>query len=181
MNTSQALMLIARLAGFRLLVRANRFGCDSDFARAAHDNVIAVLDSYRGELAELIQLECEAGRETDPDRKDDLIYHLVQCQRATDRNWYDCQPFELGGWHPSEADGSFLDPVTGVPAIVTEMPVLVALPQNRLCGLPTLLEAIAEECAINFRYEAVYYRPKPRSAEPGKGIAPFDPDAEIPW
>lgn len=65
MNSSQALILIARLAGFKLLVRANRFGCDSDLARVAHDNVIAVLDGYRSELAELIQLECEAGRETD--------------------------------------------------------------------------------------------------------------------
>ncbi|GAA4161776.1 hypothetical protein [Shinella granuli] len=55
MDTTQALMLIARLAGFRHLVRNNRFGCDSDLARMAHDNVIAVLDSYQGELAELIQ------------------------------------------------------------------------------------------------------------------------------
>lgn len=181
MNSSQALILIARLAGFKLLVRANRFGCDSDLARVAHDNVIAVLDGYRSELAELIQLECEAGRETDPDRKDGLIYHLVQCQRATDRNWYDCQPFEIGGWHRSEADGSFFDPVTGAPAIATEVPVLVALPRNRLCGLPAILEAIAEECAINFRYEAVYHRPKPPSAEPYKRTEPFDLDAEIPW
>lgn len=181
MNSSQALILIVRLAGFKLLVRANRFGCDSDLARAAHDNVIAVLDSYRGELAELIQLECEAGRETDPDMKDDLIYHLVQCQNATDRNWYDCQPFEIGGWHRSEADGSFLDPVTGASAIATETPVFIALPQERLCGLPAILEALAEECAINFRYVAVYYRPRERNAVSYKGIEPFDPDAEIPW
>lgn len=181
MDTTQALMLIARLAGFRLLVQANRFGCDSDLARAAHDNVIAVLDGYRSDLAELIELECEAGRETDPDRKDDLIYHLVQCQRAADRNWYDCQPFELGGWQRAQADGSFLDPVTGVPAAATETPVVIVLPQGRLCGLPAILDAIAEECAISFHYVALYYRPKERSAVPDTEIEPFDPDAEIPW
>lgn len=91
MNSSQALNLIVKLAGFKLLVRANRFGADSNLARDVHDTVMAVLDGYRAELAELIDLKCMAAREADPDRQEDLLYHLVQCQMATERNWYEGQ------------------------------------------------------------------------------------------
>lgn len=47
MTSYEALQFIVRLAGFKLVVRANRFGCDSDLAREAHDIVITVLDDMR--------------------------------------------------------------------------------------------------------------------------------------
>ena len=37
MTTDQNLMLYTKLAGFRLVVLANRFGCDSEFSRELHD------------------------------------------------------------------------------------------------------------------------------------------------
>ncbi|ANL76437.1 hypothetical protein AMC83_PE01030 (plasmid) [Rhizobium phaseoli] len=40
MTTDQNLMLYTKLAGFRLVVLANRFGCDSEFSRELHDRLI---------------------------------------------------------------------------------------------------------------------------------------------
>ena len=181
MNTSQVLNLITRLAGFKLVVRANRFGCDSDLAREAHDCVMAVLDGYRGELSELIHLESEAVREVDPERQDDLLYHLVQCHRATENNWYEGQPFEIGGWHRSQTDGSFRDPVTGTDRIVGDSPLVLDIPDGRLSGLQAILADIEIECGISFSCEIVFYKPRPESPKPSKAIESFDPEADIPW
>ncbi|PRD43550.1 hypothetical protein C5748_09780 [Phyllobacterium phragmitis] len=180
MNSSQTLNLIVKLAGFKLLVRANRFGCDSNFARETHDYVITVLDGFRAELAELIHLACEARRETDPDEQDDLIYHLLQRQNATERHWYDCQPLEVGGWNRSEPDGSFRNPVTGK-AESAEIPRVIDIPRESLCGLPAILDDVEIECGIAFTYDMVIYKPRPRNPEATKTMPAFDPDAEIPW
>lgn len=45
MTTDQNLMLYTKLAGFRLVVLANRFGCDSDFSRELHDCLLEGLDA----------------------------------------------------------------------------------------------------------------------------------------
>lgn len=64
MTSEEALILIVRMAGLKLLVRANRLGCDNDLARLAHDNVIDVLDAWRANLADYIDLICSIARET---------------------------------------------------------------------------------------------------------------------
>ncbi|MBY3123248.1 hypothetical protein HFO29_36265, partial [Rhizobium laguerreae] len=45
MTSDQNLMLYAKLAGFRLVVLANRFGCDTDFSRELHDRLIEGLEA----------------------------------------------------------------------------------------------------------------------------------------
>lgn len=181
MNSSQALNLIVKLAGFKLLARANRFGADSDLARDAHDTVMAILDGYRAELAELVHHAAEAARETGLDRKEDLVCHLLCLQDETDQFWYGCQPFEIGGWRRTEPDGSFTNPVSGNVEIIADDLLLVEIPPERLNGLPAILDDLAAECDIRFTYDMVLYRPKPRNPNPSEGIAPFDPDTDIPW
>ena len=62
MTWDQALMLMVKLSGFKLIVRANRFGCDTDLAREAHDILIAHLDEREREvLAALFVEEYSSG------------------------------------------------------------------------------------------------------------------------
>jgi len=73
MTSEEALNLIVKIAGLRLLVRPNRFDCDSDLVRQAHDHVLDELDRMRRRLSSHIDQICEAWREPDYDEQDDLL------------------------------------------------------------------------------------------------------------
>ncbi|MBB4192992.1 hypothetical protein GGE45_001578 [Rhizobium aethiopicum] len=57
MTTDQNLMLYTKLAGFRLVVLANRFGCDSGFSRELHDRLIEGLDAAIARIHVIIELQ----------------------------------------------------------------------------------------------------------------------------
>ncbi len=57
MTTNQNLMLYTKLAGFRLVVLANRFGCDSELSRALHDRLIEGLEAAIGRVRIIMALE----------------------------------------------------------------------------------------------------------------------------
>ncbi|WP_085032516.1 hypothetical protein [Ensifer aridi] len=57
MTTDQNLTLVAALSGFRLLVLANRFGCDTDFSRELHDRLIEGLDAATARVRTIMALE----------------------------------------------------------------------------------------------------------------------------
>ncbi|MBB5536257.1 hypothetical protein [Rhizobium giardinii] len=57
MTTDQNLMLHTKLAGFRLVVLANRFGCDAEFSQALHDRLIEGLDAAHVRLRTIMALE----------------------------------------------------------------------------------------------------------------------------
>ncbi|MBY3421333.1 hypothetical protein HFN86_14125, partial [Rhizobium laguerreae] len=49
--------LYAKLAGFRLVVLANRFGCDTDFSRELHDRLIEGLEAAVARIQVIMTLE----------------------------------------------------------------------------------------------------------------------------
>ncbi|AHG48809.1 hypothetical protein RLEG12_07695 (plasmid) [Rhizobium leguminosarum bv. trifolii CB782] len=57
MTTDQNLMLYTQLAGFRLVVLANRFGCDSDFSRELHDRLVEGLEAAIARIHIIMELE----------------------------------------------------------------------------------------------------------------------------
>ncbi|UWU25590.1 hypothetical protein N2601_32015 (plasmid) [Rhizobium sp. CB3060] len=57
MTTDQNLVLYTKLAGFRLVVLTNRFGCDTEFSRALHDRLIEGLDAAHACLRTIMALE----------------------------------------------------------------------------------------------------------------------------
>jgi hypothetical protein len=50
-------MLYTKLSGFRLVVLANRFGCETDFTRALHDRLLEGLEAATGRLRTIMALE----------------------------------------------------------------------------------------------------------------------------
>lgn len=57
MTTDQNLMLYTKLAGSRLVVLANRFGCDSEFSRDLHDRLVEGLEAAIGRVRIIMLLE----------------------------------------------------------------------------------------------------------------------------
>jgi hypothetical protein len=57
MTTDQNLMLYAKLSGCRLVVLANRFGCDNDFSRELHDRLIEGLEAAIARILVIMELE----------------------------------------------------------------------------------------------------------------------------
>ncbi|NML76351.1 hypothetical protein HHL25_19650 [Rhizobium sp. S-51] len=57
MTTNQNLMLYTKLAGFRLVVLANRFDCDTDVSRNLHDRLLEGLEAAAGRIRTTMALE----------------------------------------------------------------------------------------------------------------------------
>ncbi|EJT01394.1 hypothetical protein [Rhizobium sp. CCGE 510] len=57
MKTDQNLMLYTKLAGFRLVVLADRFGCDSEFSRELHDRLVEGLEAAIARIQVIMELE----------------------------------------------------------------------------------------------------------------------------
>ncbi|MGN7958890.1 hypothetical protein [Agrobacterium radiobacter] len=57
MTTDQTLMLYTKLAGFRLVVLANRFGCDTEVSRELHDRLVEELEAATDRVRTIMALE----------------------------------------------------------------------------------------------------------------------------
>lgn len=57
MATDQNLMLYTKVAGFRLVVLAYRFGCDSEFSRELHDRLVEGLEAAIARVQTIMALE----------------------------------------------------------------------------------------------------------------------------
>lgn len=146
------LALLTQLSGFKVLVRANRLGCDNDLARRAHDQLLAelaklihmtreVLAAERnmvlGEttedrlsaaedrfcIGEVLAGRCESGEQIQ------LLDNLI-VDYATNE-YYD---EELECWRFLDDDGPWLD----------------ELSDTELCGLERILDEIAAETGLCF-------------------------------
>lgn len=166
---------------FSDLVRDNRNGCDNDLAREAHDNVVALLTELRADLQDYLAFESRALCETDLELREDLAWQLQRRQRGLESYWYEIQPFSLGGWHRVAGDGWFVNPVTGCREQLGDDMLFLPIREERLCGLPLLLPAIAKECRLGFASEIIFYRVKQAPKRLAGTPQSFDPDAEIPW
>ncbi|TCQ74745.1 hypothetical protein EDF68_11431 [Ochrobactrum sp. BH3] len=124
MNNSTT--LLALVNGFRLVVRANRFGCDTDFAREVHDKLITHLE----EAAEVL-LQRNEPRFTDFYLEGDAVplVDYLHVDHATKE------------WRSPEGDWYFLD---------GREPQQIDVTDERLGGLRSILKRIRQETGIAF-------------------------------
>ncbi|ULR42403.1 hypothetical protein [Rhizobium sp. K102] len=57
MTSDQNLALYTKLSGFRLVVLANRFGCDTDVSRKLHKRLLEGLEAAAGRIRTIMALE----------------------------------------------------------------------------------------------------------------------------
>ncbi|MFA1624251.1 hypothetical protein ACDY96_15845 [Rhizobium mongolense] len=67
--------LYAKFAGFKLLVSANRIGCEDEFSKTLHDRLLAGLDGAIHSTRHIMALQREQLSEDDPD-EDGSLQHL---------------------------------------------------------------------------------------------------------
>jgi hypothetical protein len=151
-------MLIAQLSGLRILVLANRLGCDTELARTVHDTLAAklakMIDAQRKILAADRTRVAARGTEDE----EDAFYDLHHYQTAYYETWL-IEPvalldeylvddltreyfnFRTGHWH--HRDG--------------EVPIVVSVPADNLCGLAKIIAEIEDTSGVRFSVDQVYY------------------------
>jgi hypothetical protein len=151
-------MLVAQLSGLRILVLANRLGCDTELARTVHDTLAAkvakMIEAQRRILA--ADRARVAARGTDDE--EDAFYDLHHYQTAYYETWL-IEPiallddylvddlareffdFRTGEWH--HRDG--------------EVPIAVPAPAEKLCGLAKIIAEIEDISGARFSVDNVYY------------------------
>jgi hypothetical protein len=67
MSDFNFLMFYAKLAGFKLLVSANRIGCEDEFSKTLHDQLLAGLDAAIDSTRHIMDLQRQLLTEDDPE------------------------------------------------------------------------------------------------------------------
>ncbi|PDT26721.1 hypothetical protein CO660_26710 [Rhizobium sp. L9] len=148
MTTVQNLTLYTRLAGFRLVVLANRLGCDSDFSRALHDRLVDGLDAAIARIQAIAALErmLLAG-------DDELTAYRLEGEIAIFARFAidlvddleidrDTQEFRVNGGDWTNALAA------DVGGVEVNYPELVALTPDELGSLAPIIEDIMRETGI---------------------------------
>ena len=181
MTWDQALMLMVKLSGFKLLVRANRLACDTDLARDAHDILIGHIEEFREDLERVTALWRELWRKQDSPEADYVAYELRDMRSRVEHFWlHNHHPYILGGWRRADdavgyriADECDYE-LFGASNWVRE------LADDELCGLRPTLDQLAEDIGLDIPAIVIYYRPDPECPAV-RPVEPFDHDAPIPW
>lgn len=151
-RTKGDLALFVRLCGFKLVVRANCFGCDNDLARAAHDRLLSSLDEIIVDVRALLEAERDIALNDDPDMHEPLVVEYWDCRRHYDERWNGFDPLPLvehlridhetrryfdartGRWHHNGDFGPDMIPITDA----------------ELCGLRAITLQIREQTGTRF-------------------------------
>lgn len=152
------LMLVAQLSGLRILVLANRLGCDTELARTVHDTLAAklakMIEAQRKILAADRARVAARGTEDEEDAFYDLHYYqsayyetwLIEPVALLDEYLVDdlCREyfnFHTGEWHHRDS----------------EVPIAVPVSAEKLCGLANIMAEIEGVSGVRFSVENVYY------------------------
>ena len=154
--------LYARLSGWRLMVLANRFGCDDDFARELHDNLLEGLSGVMWEARNMSQLERDVLTATDPEDLSlaKFLYEghaeILAERRIILLDYleidYETNEYRVNGgeWFcalSADCDGVSVD-----------YPTTVELADEELGGLRPIIRGIGAETGIEITVERIDYR-----------------------
>ncbi|KPH05492.1 hypothetical protein CO657_25840 (plasmid) [Rhizobium acidisoli] len=150
MTSDDNLTLYANLAGFRLIVLANRLGCDSAFSQALHDRLIEGLDAAIDRVRTIMDLEQRVlvGEEFAAFRLEREIEifgrFTINLLDELDID-YDTHEFRLDG-------GRWISALTVDDAGVhVDYPALVSLTDEELGSVAPLIRDIVRQTGIAFR------------------------------
>jgi hypothetical protein len=153
------LTLFTRFCGFKVLVRANRLGCDNDLARCAHDRLVAKL----GELINLMGEALRAERDTALDETTTLYRaaceDLYWIDEEFSSQWLSGRPHPLlDDLHVDFATREIFDGRSRCwrPLGETE-PSLCDIGDCELCGLRRIIDDIAAETGMDFSASRIVY------------------------
>jgi hypothetical protein len=152
------LMLIAQLSGLRILVLANRLGCNTEPAGTVHDRLAAKLAEMIEAQRKILAAERELAAVRGTADEEDAFYGLHHYQTAWYETWLietiallddylvddltsEYFDFRTGSWHHRGGD----------------VPIAVPVPADKLCGLAGIIAEIEDISGARFSVENVYY------------------------
>lgn len=152
------LLLVAQLSGLRILVLANRLGCDTELARTVHDTLAAKLAEMIAAQRRILAADQARIIARGTADEEEAIYDRHHYQTAWYETWL-IEPiallddylvddltneyfnFRTGEWH--HRDG--------------EVPIVVPVPAEKLCGLAKIIAEIEDASGVRFSVDQVYY------------------------
>ncbi|MCR5860591.1 hypothetical protein [Mesorhizobium sp. J428] len=152
------LMLVAQLSGLRILVLANRLGCDTELARSVHDSLAAKLAKMIAAQRNILAADRARVAARGTEDEEDASYDLHHYQMAYYETWlvepvalldeylvddltHEYFNFSTGEWHLRDSD----------------VPITVPVPADKLCGLASIIAEIEDVSGVRFSVENVYY------------------------
>ncbi|MBY5760210.1 hypothetical protein HFO07_26730 [Rhizobium leguminosarum] len=149
MTSHQNLMLYAKLAGFRLVVLANRFGCDTSFSRELHHRLIEGLEAAIYRIQTIMELEHRLVAGTDDEFTAFQLEGETEILGRTGINLldeleidHDTNEYRINddGWiNALAADDS---------GVEIDYPTLVSLTEQELGSLAPIIKNIMRETGI---------------------------------
>lgn len=151
------LMLVAQLSDLRVLVLANRLGCDTELARTVHDRLAAKLAEMIEAQRNILDADRALAAARGTEGKEDAFYDLHHYQTAWYETWLmeaiallddylvddltnEYFDFHTGRWH--HRDG--------------EVPIAVPVPADKLRGLAAIIAEIEDISGARFSVDNVY-------------------------
>jgi hypothetical protein len=151
-------MLLARLSGLRILVLANRLGCDTELARSVHDTLAAKLAEMIAAQRRIVAADRARVAARGTEDEEDAFFDLHHYQSEYFETWlletvallddylvddltHEYFDFRSGDWH--HQDG--------------EVPIAVPVSAEKLCGLASIIAEIEDVSGARFSVQNVYY------------------------
>ncbi|MGR9060151.1 hypothetical protein ACU8NH_30465 (plasmid) [Rhizobium leguminosarum] len=146
MTSDQNLMLYAKLVGFRLVVLANRVGCDTDFLQELHDRLVEGLEAAIARIQTIMALERsvltgdEAAYQLDGETE---IFGRCAISLLDDLEIdFDTHEYRING-------SDWINALTAADSGVDiDYPELVALTEDELGSLAQIIKDITRETGI---------------------------------
>ncbi|MGO6819877.1 hypothetical protein ACCS67_34350 [Rhizobium brockwellii] len=157
MTSDHNLTLYTKLAGFRLVVLANRFGCDSGFSRELHDRLIEGLEAAIART--LVIMELERNRLVGDD---EFIAYRLQGETEIFGRFTinllddleiddDTREYRING-------GNWINALTADDGgVEVEFPTLVRLTDDELGSLASIIKSICQHTQIPVDAARVVY------------------------
>ncbi|MCW1752011.1 hypothetical protein [Rhizobium acaciae] len=148
MTTDQNLTLYAKLAGFRLVVLANRLGCDSGFSLELHNRLIEGLDAAIARIQMMMALQQSVLTGEDEFAEYQLQGENEIFGRFT-INLLDDLEIDVGTHEYRISGGSWINALTADEGgVEVRFPTLVGLTDEEFGSLASIIEDIKLETGI---------------------------------
>lgn len=157
MTSDQNLALYTKLSGFRLVVLANRFGCDSDLSRELHERLVEGLEAAAGRIQTIMALERSVLAGNDEyaayslEGETEIFLRFTIILRDELDIDFDTHEYRINGGDWSSA---LTADYTGVDI---DYPELIALTDDELGSLAPIIKDITRETGIAVSASRVSY------------------------
>ncbi|WP_018240807.1 hypothetical protein [Ensifer sp. BR816] len=148
MTSNQNLMLYTKLSGFRLVVLANGFGCETDFSRALHERLVEGLETAIVRVRIVMELERSALANDDEYAQyrlegENEIFGRFTINLLDELDVdFETNEYRINGGNWTVALSADCD------GVVIDYPRLVALTETELGSLAAIIRDIRQETGI---------------------------------